>query len=44
MLRASAHLSVNKCGQSILGLIFLRYADVLFKQHKQAIDAKYNND
>ena len=42
MLRASAHLSANKYGQPILGLIFLRYADVLFKQHKQAIDAKYN--
>ena len=42
MLRASAHLAANKYGQPILGLIFLRYADVLFKQHKQAIDAKYN--
>ena len=42
MLRASAHLSANKYGQPILGLIFLRYADVLFKQHKEAIDAKYN--
>ena len=33
MLRAGAHLAANKYGQPILGLIFLRYADVLFKQH-----------
>lgn len=38
MLRASAHLSANKYGQPILGLIFLRYADILFKQHKAKID------
>lgn len=42
MLRAGAHLAPNKYGQPILGLIFLRYADVLFKQHKQAIDEEYN--
>lgn len=42
MLRASAHLSANKYGQPILGLIFLRYADILFKQHKEKIEAKYN--
>ena len=42
MLRASAHLAANKYGQPILGLIFLRYADVLFKQHKQKIDEEYN--
>ena len=42
MLRASAHLAANKYGQPILGLIFLRYADVLFKQHKQEIDEEYN--
>ena len=42
MLRAGAHLAANKYGQPILGLIFLRYADVLFKQHKAAIDAEYN--
>ena len=41
-LRSSAHLSPNKYGQPILGLIFLRYADVLFKQHKAEIDAEYN--
>lgn len=39
MLRAGAHLAANKYGQPILGLIFLRYADILFKQHKPAIDA-----
>ena len=38
MLRAGAHLAPNKYGQPILGLIFLRYADVLFKQHKAEID------
>lgn len=42
MLRASAHLSANKYGQPILGLIFLRYADILFKQHKEKIGAEYN--
>lgn len=42
MLRAGAHLAANKYGQPILGLIFLRYADVLFKQHKAEIDEEYN--
>ena len=42
MLRAGAHLAANKYGQPILGLIFLRYADVLFKQHKSEIDKEYN--
>ncbi len=41
VLRASAHLAANKYGQPILGLIFLRYADILFKQHKAEIDAEY---
>ena len=41
MLRADAHLAPNKYGQPILGLIFLRYADVLFKQHKAEIDKEY---
>ena len=41
MLRASAHLAANKYGQPILGLIFLRYADVLFKQHKKEIDDEF---
>lgn len=41
MLRASAHLAANKYGQPILGLIFLRYADVLYKQHKKEIDEEY---
>lgn len=30
MLRAGAHLAANKFGQPVLGLIFLRYADLLF--------------
>lgn len=42
MLRAGAHLAANKYGQPILGLIFLRYADILFKQHKDDIDREFN--
>ena len=41
-LRAGAHLAANKYGQPILGLIFLRYADILFKQHKDEIEAEFN--
>ncbi len=41
VLRASAHLAANKYGQPILGLIFLRYADILYKQHKDEIEAEY---
>jgi len=42
ILRAGAHLAANKYGQPILGLIFLRYADILYKQHKTEIKAEYN--
>ena len=42
ILRSGAHIAANKYGQPILGLIFLRYADILYKQHKQEIDAEYN--
>lgn len=42
ILRQGAHLAANKYGQPILGLIFLRYADILFKQHKQEIMEEYN--
>ena len=42
MLRAGAHIAANKYGQPILGLIFLRYADILYKQHKDEIMAEYN--
>ena len=42
VLRAGAHLSANNYGEPILGLIFLRYADILFKQHKDEIEAEYN--
>lgn len=42
MLRAGAHLAANKYGQPILGLIFLRYADILYKQNKEKIEAKFN--
>ena len=41
VLRSGAHLAANKYGQPILGLIFLRYADILFKQHKDEIDVEY---
>ena len=41
MLRAESHLSANKYGQPILGLIFLRYADIKYKQHKDEIMAEY---
>ena len=43
VLRAGAHLAANKYGQPILGLIFLRYADILFKQHKAEIEAEYQH-
>lgn len=42
MLRASAHLAANKYGQPIWGLIFLCYADILFKQHKAEIAEEHN--
>lgn len=42
VLRAGAHLAANKYGQPILGLIFLRYADILYKQHKEEIESEYN--
>lgn len=42
MLRSGAHLAANKYGQPILGLIFLRYADILYKQHKVRIDSEYD--
>lgn len=41
VLRAGAHLAANKYGQPILGLIFLRYADILFKQNKNIIMTEY---
>lgn len=43
ILRSGAHIAANKYGQPILGLIFLRYADILFKQHKEEIDAEYES-
>ena len=41
VLRSGAHLAANKYGQPILGLIFLRYADILFKQHRAEIEAEF---
>ena len=43
MLRSGAHLAANKYGQPILGLIFLRYADIRFKKHKNEIDYEFQN-
>ena len=43
ILRSGAHLAANKFGQPILGLIFLRYADILYKQHKEEIENEYNS-
>ena len=43
LLRQGAHLAANKYGQPILGLVFLRYADVLFKQHKEEILSEYES-
>ena len=43
ILRSGAHIAANKYGQPILGLIFLRYADILFKQHKAEIDKEYES-
>lgn len=42
VLREGSPLGPSKYGQPILGLIFLRYADILFKQHKDEIEAEYN--
>ena len=44
VLRSGAHLAANKYGQPILGLIFLRYADILFKQHKDEIMEEYEKN
>ncbi len=44
VLRSGAHLAANKYGQPILGLIFLRYADILFKQHKDEIMSEYEKN
>ena len=44
VLRSGAHLAANKYGQPILGLIFLRYADILYKQHKDEIFAEYEKN
>ena len=41
VLRSGAHLAANRYGQPILGLIFLRYADILYKQHKDEIMQEY---
>ena len=41
VLRSGAHLAANKYGQPILGFIFLRYADILYKKHKGEIEAEY---
>lgn len=42
MLRQGAHLANSDYGEPILGLIFLRYADILYKQHKSEIEEEFN--
>lgn len=42
LLRAGAHMSAVSYGEPILGLIFLRYADIRYKQFKQEIEEEYN--
>ena len=42
LLRAGAHMSATSYGEPILGLIFLRYADIRYKQFKDEIEAEYN--
>lgn len=44
VLRSGAHLAANKYGQPILGLIFLRYADILYKQHKSEIQTEFEKN
>ena len=41
-LRANSGLKATEYAEPVLGLIFLRYADILFKQHKNDIDREYN--
>ena len=42
LLRAGAHMSATSYGEPILGLIFLRYADIRYKQFKDDISQEYN--
>lgn len=44
VLRSGAHLAANKYGQPILGLIFLRYADILYKQHRDEIQNEFEKN
>lgn len=40
-MRSGAHIAAIKYSQPILGLIFLRYEDILFKQHHDEILPEY---
>ena len=42
LLRAGAHMSATNYGEQILGLIFLRYADIRYKEFKDDIEQEYN--
>ena len=44
ILRSGAHLAANKYGQPILGLIFLRYADVLLMRAEALIELNRHNE
>ena len=41
LLRAGAHMSATNYGEPILGLIFLRYADIRYKEFKDDIEQEY---
>ena len=43
LLRAGAHMSATSYGEPILGLIFLRYADIRYKQFKDEIEAEFTD-
>lgn len=42
LLRAGAHMSATNYGEPILGLTFLRYADIRYKEFKDDIEQEYN--
>ena len=42
LLRAGAHMSATSYGEPILGLIFLRYADIRYKQFKDEIETEFS--
>lgn len=43
LLRAGAHMSAVSYGEPILGLIFLRYADIRYKQFRKKLKQSITN-